>query len=549
MVAITPVQFRSDNSRPLTNAAQIFGRARERKEDQQNLEKLIRLKDQLLRQGKEREAAQIDEQLKILIPDASGQQGSPGGGSLGGLEVPISLQDLERAPNRIPDAQVSTGGIQEANITQGGNQILSPQDFTGGSQPVPVSPQVLTPKERRARIRLGLLDKGAADRFTKGLERADKRSVDAFDARNLQNLRMADFILKGKDELEMHRRIRQIAEDETLDSEQRKEIERLSKIDGFDLLKAGVERSRAFSLDYKTIIGERKNRLDRAASLAEKIQATPGFEMVVDENKQPIAQRNTRTGEIKSLPETFGGKSTQNPKGTFSKGIGTPIELEDGSIALSIPVLDTRSGTIVNKVSPMQGQPVSRLGETAKEQTERSIEQAGGITRTKGEQVRLQTTIAEGIEAAEGLATLNRSIKLMDTIKTGGFAGALLRFKNVLGVQGADETELTTNTLRTVLAQLKPTFGAQFTEREGTRLERIESGIGKSTAGNIRIMKQLKTIVERAARRGIAAANKTGDDFSAKEIQDLMDFKLEAPIPPPPPGAVIQGGTVKKNSQ
>jgi len=213
----------------------------------------------------------------------------------------------------------------------------------------------------------------------------------------------------------------------------------------------------------------------------------------------------------------------------FSRGSSFQGRNAAGENVLFTPILDKFSGKLTVQEDILPGQLISRIGETPAQTQQRAIETAGGKTTATGQAARLQTTINDGITAAEGLGTLNRSIELLDTIKTGGLAGAKLRFEQFIGVQGADEAELGANLLRTVLAQLRPTFGAQFTEREGTKLERIEAGIGKSTAGNIRVIKQLKTIIEREARRGIAAAKKAGDDFSAEEIDKLMKFKITAP--------------------
>jgi len=219
----------------------------------------------------------------------------------------------------------------------------------------------------------------------------------------------------------------------------------------------------------------------------------------------------------------------------FSRGTSFQGRNAAGENVLFTPVLDKFSGKLTVQEDVLPGQLISRIGETPAQTQQRAIETAGGTTSERARVTRLQTTINDGINAAEGLATLNRSLELLKTIKTGGIAGAKLRFEQFLGIQGADEAELGANLLRTVLSQLRPTFGAQFTEREGTKLERIEAGIGKSTKGNIRVLKQLKTIIEREARRGITAAKESKDTFSAEEIDRLMKFKISAPGTTPPP--------------
>lgn len=163
-------------------------------------------------------------------------------------------------------------------------------------------------------------------------------------------------------------------------------------------------------------------------------------------------------------------------------------------------------------------------------QEQAKLDKAAGIasetTRGRLTTTRRQGFIRDGITAAEGIPTLRRTLELLDTIKTGGLAAASLSAKQRFGVEGADEGELSANLGKAVLSQLRETFGAAFTEREGERLEKIEASFTKSAATNRRLINNLITIMKREARRGIAAAKKEGDNFGAEEIQSLLDFKI-----------------------
>lgn len=116
---------------------------------------------------------------------------------------------------------------------------------------------------------------------------------------------------------------------------------------------------------------------------------------------------------------------------------------------------------------------------------------------------------------------------MLDTVKTGGLANAQLRIKQTLGIEGADEGELTANMGKAILSQMRSTFGAAFTEREGDKLDRIEANFGKSAATNRRLLKNLETILDREARRGLSAAKKAGDDFSIEELENLLKVKVQ----------------------
>ena len=166
-----------------------------------------------------------------------------------------------------------------------------------------------------------------------------------------------------------------------------------------------------------------------------------------------------------------------------------------------------------------------------------------GATATSG---RLQGFIDDGVIAAEAVPLLKRSVQLLEVVKTGGVDAAGLRAKQIFGVEGADEAELAANMGKAVLAQLRPTFGAAFTEREGQRLERLEASFSKSSEGNKRILGQMLKIFEREARRGISAAKKVGDnDFVIDEIETLLNTDY-APQENASPQAANDGWSIEE---
>ena len=163
---------------------------------------------------------------------------------------------------------------------------------------------------------------------------------------------------------------------------------------------------------------------------------------------------------------------------------------------------------------------------------------AGGKKEGEATAVRSQATIDVGLEAADAIATVKRGRQLLDSVGTGGLDSAKLKATQLFGVTGADESELSANLGKAVLSQLRATFGAAFTEKEGERLAAIEASFGKSTEGNKRLLEQAEKILDRAARRGLKAAEDSGDTFTAEEIRKSMEFSLDpsapaaAPLPP-----------------
>jgi hypothetical protein len=239
-------------------------------------------------------------------------------------------------------------------------------------------------------------------------------------------------------------------------------------------------------------------------------------------------------------------------KKNFSKGSGVLTKMPDGSFAQSIPVFDQETGQVQNIVVPVDGEPVSRLGETPQEQTSRVIIEAGGKTRAseqaKTEELpnqvnaervteRNQGFIDAGFEAADALPVISRGLELLDSVKTGGFAAASLKAKKAFGIESADEAELSNSLGKAVLSQLRSTFGAAFTENEGARLASIEADFGKSVEGNRRLLEQTKKITERAIKRAIRAARKAGDEDTIEELEEAMNFTLSTDT-----GATDTGG-------
>lgn len=186
-------------------------------------------------------------------------------------------------------------------------------------------------------------------------------------------------------------------------------------------------------------------------------------------------------------------------------------------------------GQVPNLVQPTRANPTSPIvtplstleTEAGGAQTVKGAEATGKAT---GERYAAQ--IDNGLQAADSTTILRRGIELLDGVKTGGLEAAKLKATNLFGITGADEAELSANLGKSVLSQLRSTFGAAFTEREGERLQQIEANFGKSTEANRRLLEQAQKIVIRVAERGARAAEATGDAETAQEIRDALKFSI-----------------------
>ncbi len=194
-------------------------------------------------------------------------------------------------------------------------------------------------------------------------------------------------------------------------------------------------------------------------------------------------------------------------------------------------MIPTPDGMTAVKETPAQKRQNDLLFEMRKqqqileEQLKMKPQIAGAETTAKSKSQRQEDWINEGLAAADSYPTIMRGIELLESgVNTGGFDKLKLWATDTLGITGGDEGELSANLGKAVLSQLRTTFGAQFTEREGARLERIEAGFGKSAQVNLRLLQQIEKTVKRAANRGIRAAESSGDKVAANEIRNALKF-------------------------
>ena len=141
---------------------------------------------------------------------------------------------------------------------------------------------------------------------------------------------------------------------------------------------------------------------------------------------------------------------------------------------------------------------------------------------------RAQTAINDGIDAAQRMPQLMEARRILENVGTGGMKGALLAFKQRLGITSADESKLIYELQKSVLSQLKPTFGAAFTYQEGALLGRIEANTDMSTEGNMRLLDDLIDRLDLAVQRGRVEARANQDTRSLGAIDGYLAQQFEA---------------------
>lgn len=148
--------------------------------------------------------------------------------------------------------------------------------------------------------------------------------------------------------------------------------------------------------------------------------------------------------------------------------------------------------------------------------------------RGTSEEKRIQDAIADGIDAAARMPKLLEARKILETVGTGGMKGVMLAFKQRLGITSADESKLIYALSKNVLSQLKPTFGAAFTAKEGDLLRRIEANTSMSTEGNKQLLDDLIDALDLAVQRGRIEARENRDTRSLNAIDGYLAQQFEA---------------------
>ncbi len=168
------------------------------------------------------------------------------------------------------------------------------------------------------------------------------------------------------------------------------------------------------------------------------------------------------------------------------------------------------------------------LDEARKEGIAYESDIAQGRERGASQEKRIQLAIEDGIDAAQRIPKLREARQILETVGTGGMNSVMLAFKQRLGIASADESQLIYELAKNVLSQLKPTFGAAFTAREGDLLRRIEANTDNSTEGNKRLLDELLDALELDVNRARLEARENRDTRSLNAIDGYLSQQFSS---------------------
>lgn len=139
---------------------------------------------------------------------------------------------------------------------------------------------------------------------------------------------------------------------------------------------------------------------------------------VIDNPNLTREQKLQQIGQLSSQAIQLGqqtGVLERPTAATRDKFIGTPVRVERGGQTFLSGIVQKPDGSFTREDVPLSGELVSTLGETAAEQTQRAVLEAGGTEAAKLEQkLKTEPTIAATTKAAE--AAITRSEKAFDQI-------------------------------------------------------------------------------------------------------------------------------------
>jgi hypothetical protein len=202
-------------------------------------------------------------------------------------------------------------------------------------------------------------------------------------------------------------------------------------------------------------------------------------------------------------------------KVTSSRGAGTYRD-EDGNL-YELGIVRTDAGERKNWTPISPGAPATPSGkltavggsykESAAEKTERDVDTAGGTTEAE-QYAELRIEAVDSLPEIEStILSTERSLQVLDTIRTGGWSTAAVRAASrFLGVEPKSEAEFNLLAGQQVLAGLSNFEGA-ISEGERNYLQSLYQDLTRSNGANRGILELMLDTANRALRDAETRAN------------------------------------------
>lgn len=235
-------------------------------------------------------------------------------------------------------------------------------------------------------------------------------------------------------------------------------------------------------------------------------------------------------------------------------------DAETGETKLVTGVFDPNTGQLTTSEATFgKDQIVSRLGETAEEQTKRRVaetrdkEQAKAdialvtaedmsdiLNRRKRNEIlttdqtkKLTNHITQGLNALDQLPNVTRGIELLKTIGTGGITAKSKVITDFFGTTKGELGELNNILAKNVLAGLANFKGA-ISDAEREFIAKMETNLAAGTAFNRTQLLRMENTLRKQVSRATEAARFTNDEFSLQLLEnegDATGFAARVTLP------------------
>jgi hypothetical protein len=237
-----------------------------------------------------------------------------------------------------------------------------------------------------------------------------------------------------------------------------------------------------------------------------------------------------------------GGVTSSRSGGSWRDSQGNVYEAsivrtDKGEQRRFVPISPNAPKDPVGKVTRVGG----AYGETASENTTRSVDEAGR-GQTAENWANLKSAAVDSLPRIErSIAKSDRSLQLLEQIKTGGWSTAAVRqVQDVFGVTPANEAEFNLLAGQAVLDGLANFEGA-ISEGERMYLERLYEDLKKSPEANRAILLQMQRTFKAALRDATLRANSASEEEYLRTRGSLQDEEA-APKNPVVPFSSLQTG-------
>mgnify|MGYP003630149319 FL=1 len=274
---------------------------------------------------------------------------------------------------------------------------------------------------------------------------------------------------------------------------------------------------------------------------AGQLQAQMSSQLANFQNLDTTEQQNL-IGVLRATGQTaLAGQLASGLTEKYSKGSTFTVNDEDGNDFIAIPTINSGSGEMEIQYKPIgggAGQPVGKtkitggdFALTAEQESKRKGAEEGAkkVAQKFGE-LKVES-VALLPEMRRNMDSLQSSLKLLETVKTGGPINlAAYGMKEFFGLTGGDKAQLERAMAMSILQSLKPIFGGLISEGERKSLMEIGANVKRGNPANTAIIKSMIDRLNATADNALMYTTADNQEEYETLVKDM--FKPKTPAEP-----------------